>query len=212
MTTIICSHGFGVRADSRGLFTDIAAAFGDCEFKMFDYDDYRPNGDATVRSLPERVKLLQAQIDAVEGEIFLLCHSLGCVVGSMADLSKVDKVVLLAPPEHISSKRFIDWLQSEREGTKLDQGGALVLPRSDGSTTRIPKEFLDSADAANPMDLYQKLADSKPTVVIRALSDELVGLTKVDEMKNAQLIDIDSDHNFTGENRQKLIDALRVIF
>lgn len=76
MATIICSHGFAVRADSMGMFTDVAAAFPEHEFRMFDYYDIAPNGDQIVRSLDEQATLLQQQIDGVPGgKIILLCHS-----------------------------------------------------------------------------------------------------------------------------------------
>jgi hypothetical protein len=35
---VIYSHGFGVRKDDRGLFTDIAATLPSAEHIMFDYN------------------------------------------------------------------------------------------------------------------------------------------------------------------------------
>lgn len=211
MKTIICSHGFGVRADSRGMFTDVSAAFADFDFKLFDYEEVAPNSDTVVRPLPERAKLLQQHVDSAEGEIILLCHSLGCIVAGLVDLAKVSKVILLTPPINITKQRFIDLLGS-RQGSQYNPVGLSILPRTDGTTMYLPKEFFDSVDSVNPMELFQKVADIKSTVIIRATNDKIVGLTNVNEIKKAQHIDIDSDHNFTGDNRQKLIDQLRVLF
>ena len=37
---VVYSHGFGVRKDDRGLFTDIAAALPEAESVMFDYGSW----------------------------------------------------------------------------------------------------------------------------------------------------------------------------
>lgn len=209
MKTIICSHGFGVKADSRGMFTDIAAGLSEYSCRMFDYNDERANGDTHMRSLSEMAAELQGQIDGTDGEIVLLCHSLGCVVAGLADLSRVSKVVLLAPPVRLGRERFAEILKS-RARSVLKPGGISELPRTDGSTTYLPQAFFDSV-AIDPMSLYQKIADSKPTILVRATQDDIIGLTNVDEINNAQLIDLDSDHNFTGQHRQQLIDVLHMI-
>lgn len=210
MKTIICSHGFGVRADSLGMFPEIAAAFPDDDFRMFDYSIVAPNGDTTFRSLPEQGEVLQAQIDATDGEIVLLCHSQGCLIPGFADVSRVSKVILLAPPDSITKETILARLRM-REGSVIIPVGMSKLPRSDGTTSYIPTDYLESVEAVKPLEVYQRISNTKPTVIIRATHDEIIGLTKVDEIKNAEHIDIASDHNFTGDNRQKLIDKLRLV-
>ena len=61
MTTkvIIFLHGFGVKADARGMSPEIATAFPDYESVMFDYNDVLPNGDTVVASLPKQAEKLQ---------------------------------------------------------------------------------------------------------------------------------------------------------
>ncbi len=211
MKTIICSHGFGVRADSMGMFTDVAHALSGYDFTMFDYNDYAANGDSTFLSLSDQAKKLQKKIDdAAAGEIELLCHSQGCLIPSFVDLSRVKKIILLAPPGSIESQNIID-LFKDRVGAAINRDGVSSVPRSDGTTTYFPKEYFDEIDAIQPLVAYRKIADIKPTTIICATKDEMLGVTKVDQLKNAKLIDIDSDHNFTGANRQKLIDVLRTI-
>lgn len=209
--TIICSHGFAVRGDSMGMFTAIAAAFPGDDFWMFDYYDIKPNGDQTIPSLDEQAKILQQHINAApDGEIVLLCHSQGSTVAGLADLSRVSKVIFLAPPVEIDRTSLINRLR-HRKGAKLNPFGTSTVPRSDGTMMTIPVEYMDSIEAHDRLTLYQKVADTVPTIIIRATNDEILGLTAVNNVKNAVHIDIDADHNFTGRNRDTLINALQSI-
>ncbi len=209
--TIVCSHGFAVRADSMGMFTDIAAAFPDYEFRMFDYYDIQPNGDQAVRSLDEQAAILQKQIDDVpEGEIVLLCHSQGSTVAGLVNLSRVSKAILLAPPVEISRASLINRMR-HRKGARLNPRGMSVIPRTNGTTMRIPVEYMDSIEAHDRLTLYRSIAAEVPTTIIRAMDDEILGLTPLEQVEAAALVDIDANHNFTGRGRKLLIDALRGI-
>lgn len=193
------------------MFTDIAVVFPDYDFKMFDYYDYRSNGDHTVRSLDEQAKILQQQIDtAPDGEIVLLCHSQGSTVAGLADLSHVSKIILLAPPIEISRRSLINRMR-HRKGTKLNPYGTSTIPRSNGTTMTIPVEYMDSIEAHDRMSLYKKMANAKPTIIVRATHDETLGLTDFSPLKEVQVIDVEADHNFTGKGRAELIQALRGI-
>lgn len=209
--TVICSHGFAVRADSMGMFTAIAAAFPDYDFEMFDYYDIKPNGDQVLRSLDEQAQILQQHIDtAPEGEIILLCHSQGSTVAGLASLERVSKVVLLAPPVDIDRASLINRLR-HRKSAQLNPFGTSTVPRSDGTLMTIPVEYMDSIEAHDQGTLYQKIANTVPTIIVRATDDEILGLTTANEIQGARHIDIAADHNFTGKNRDKLIDALQSI-
>lgn len=206
--TVICSHGFAVRANSLGLFSDIKATFPGYEFTMFDYYDIKPNGDQVVRPLEEQAELLQQKINtAPDGDIILLCHSQGGTVAGLIDLRRVIKVILLAPPVEFDSDTLLLRLQ-KRRGSKLDRYGMSVVPRSDGTTMYMPSEYLDSLERYDRTMLYQDMADTVPTTIVRAVDDEILGLTAVDKLKNIQLIDIAADHNFTKLARRKLLTAL----
>lgn len=206
--TVICSHGFAVRADSMGMFTDIATAFPGYEFRMFDYYDIKPNGDQIVRPLDEQAEILQQQIDAApEGEVVVLCHSQGSTVAGLADMKRASKVILLAPPVDFDVDRLLARL-ARREGSRIDRQGESVIPRSDGTAMYIPASYLDSIDRDDRMKLYQNIADTKPTVTVRALQDEMLGVTPVDKIRKTTLYSIEADHNFRGESRQRLIDIL----
>lgn len=208
---LIFSHGFGVKADARGMFPDIAAAFPDYESVMFDYNEILPNGDTIVAPLNEQAKKLQEIINDTDAdEIILVCHSQGSIIAGLVSLSKVSKVILLAPPVVASMQRVIDKV-AQRPGAELNLDGISKLPRTDGTTTLLPKEYMASLDAVDPLELYKKVANDKPTVIIRATKDQVLGMTNVNEVGAARLVDILADHDFTGESRKELIKTLEEV-
>lgn len=206
MATIICSHGFGVQADARGMFTEIAEAFPDHTFITFDYNQVNDDGNLLVAPLNEQVQVLQEQLDRYP-ESILLAHSQGCVVAGMADISNVAQVILLAPPDKASPERVERKLaQNPSSETNLD--GISRLPRSDGSITLISRQYIDSLKDLKPLALYKSMAELRPVTIIRATNDQVLGMTNVDELSAVTLIDIDSDHDFHGKARRILIETL----
>lgn len=208
MTKIICSHGFGVDATDRGLFTDIAAAFPDREFTMFDYNELDAGGNMTVRPLPEQVQVLNQYIQEAGEEVVLLCHSLGCVVAAMADLAHVSKLVFLAPPDNLDLQRFVG-IFGKREGTVFNPEGMSSIPRRDGTKTLIGKEFLQSIQLVNVPDIFHKATEECETTIIRADQDEVVGQTDFSGIGRARIISLPGSHNFVAEARQQLIVTLK---
>ena len=119
---IVFSHGFGVRADGRGIFTDIAKAMPDANCITFDFNTFDSEGNTTVTPLDGQVKILQSHIDRTQEGVTLICHSQGCIVASLANLDKIGQVVFLAPPPLISIERFISKF-GKREGSVLNLEG-----------------------------------------------------------------------------------------
>ena len=210
MQTVICSHGFGVKADARGMFTEIEQSFPDSQFVMFDYNSFDTEGSTIVPSLDEQAEKLQEVIDSSPEGSILLCHSQGSIIAGLVNLTKISKVILLAPPVKMSMERIIEKMMN-KPGSVLDLQGVSKLPRSDGSMTYLPKEYIESLQGRNPLEIYETIAREKPTVIVRSLHDEVLGLTNVDEVNNAEVIDIAADHNFTGASRSELIDLLESI-
>lgn len=209
---IVCSHGFGVGADSRGMFPEIEKSLPEYEFTLFDYNEVRGNGDTVVASLDEQAARLQSIIDAIDptDTIILLCHSQGCIIAGLVDLSHIDQVILLAPPVEMSIQRVINKMLS-RPGSEIHPGGMSKLPRTDGTTTYLPSAYLKSVQGRRPLELYQKIANTVPTTIIRATNDEVIGLTNVDTIQNAFHFDIHADHNFSGQHRQALLVAISTV-
>lgn len=207
MATIIFSHGFGVRADARGMFTDIASAFPEHACVMFDYNTVHANGDIEVTSLQDQARRLQQAIDEQTGEVVIIAHSQGCVAAGLVNPEKIRKVLLLAPPVLMSANRVLQKLSS-RAGATISLTEMSRLPRSDGTYTLIPKEYIESVKNVDPMSIYTHLAGAVETVIVRCMNDEVLGLTNVNEVPGAKHVDIDADHNFTGPARTRLIAVL----
>jgi len=210
MQTVICSHGFGVKADARGMFTEIEQSFPKVRFVMFDYNNFDNEGNTTVPALSNQAETLQQVIDDNPKGSILLCHSQGSLVAGMVDLSSISKVMLLAPPVNMSMERIIHKM-ARKPGGVIDLQGISKLPRSDGTVTHLPKDYLESLKNINPISMYAKIAATKPTIVVRSLNDEVLGLTNVNEIAYATVIDIEADHNFTGSSRKKLVGLLSSI-
>ena len=206
MTKVICSHGFGVDKTDRGLFIDIAADFPDDKFEMFDYNIMESNGDMTVRTLEEQAEILNKHL-ANAKDVTLLCHSQGCVIASLSSLENVTKVIFLAPPDNLDLERFVE-VFSVRPETKFDPTGTSVFVRSDGTKTYIGSDFIQSVQDQHVAENYQKLASQVPLTILRSLNDEVVGETSFKWLDKSHIIDMDANHNFNGESRQKLIEKL----
>ncbi len=210
MKTIICSHGFGVKADSRGMFTEIANKFPGYTFKMFDYNEILSNGDVVVADIDTQAQKLQSVIDEAEGEIVMLCHSQGCIIAGLVDVTKVSEAILLAPPVLMSMQRVVEKLQN-RPGSEINLDGVSKLRRTDGTTTHVPREYIQSLQNRDPIALYETLSQKIPVIIVRAAKDHVLGDTDLSQVSNAQKIDIDSDHDFTGSARAELTTILRKI-
>lgn len=201
---IIFAHGFGVRADGRGIFTDIAHAMPEINCITFDFNTLDSDGNTTVTPLDRQVKILQSHIDQAEEGATLICHSQGCIVASLANLDKVGQVIFLAPPAEISIERFMKKF-GRREGSVMNLDGLSSIPRSDGSTTYIPKEYVDSIKSIDVPSLYKKVAQNHKLTIVRATKDNILDETNFDYLENVKTIDIKADHDFTGEARGVLV-------
>lgn len=209
MKTVICSHGFGVGADSRGMFPEIATAFPELKFVMFDYNSFDEHHNATVSSLASQAEKLNAQIAAASEPATLLCHSQGCIVASLADVSRIERLIFLAPPDTLNVERFMRMFAS-REGAVYDPDGISSIPRSDGTTTYLGKDYMESVTNTDVQRLFQAVASTKPVTIVRAAGDDTVDQTAFPDVP-AKVITIPGDHNFSGAARQGLIETLKIL-
>lgn len=205
---IVFAHGFGVRADGRGIFTDIAKAMPEENCVTFDFNTFDSEGNTTVTPLNGQVEILQSHIDQVQEGATLICHSQGCIVAGLANLDKVGQVIFLTPPPEISVERFMQKF-GRREGSVLNLDGLSSIPRSDGSTTYIPKEYIDSIKSIDVPSLYKKVVQNHKLTIVRATKDNILGETNFDYLENVEIIDIAADHDFTGESRNELVDSIK---
>ena len=211
---IIYSHGFGVEKDDRGLFTDITKALPDAEHEMFDYNVVdKSNSRLIVSSLREQSKKFIEVFNKIKTEnpeaiIDLICHSQGCLVVAIANLAGTRKTLFLAPPDNSDVDRFKAIF--DRPGAEINFEGQSSLPRKDGSTTLVPKEYWNSLKPLNVLKLYDMFSQNTNLTIIESDEDEVVGLTdftKTDE--GIKLEHLKADHNFTGDARRQLINVIQ---
>ena len=129
---VVFSHGFGVKCDSRGLFTDIASSlpthFG---YILFDYnkiENLSGREHVHLRSYSEQVQILGSVLGIAKGKsstVYLVGHSMGSVTISLLKDADVHKVILLAPPlSTTSGRRYF----SEYPGAHRDNNNILNHP------------------------------------------------------------------------------------
>jgi len=213
---IIYSHGFDVQKDARGMFTDIANALPNVQHIMFDYNEIdEANNTLTAVSLEKQAEKLTEIYEKTISEnpnatIDLICHSQGCTATGLAKLN-ARKTILLAPKmnnTHGSLRRLVE----TRPGT-TEKNGVTYWPRRDGSTTIIDQDYWQSYDnLKNTDELYNKLASITKLSIVVATQDEVLGKVDCSNIdKNISIIEIDSDHDFNGEARQKMIEIVKEI-
>jgi len=191
------------------MFPEIAAAFPQFRFVMFDYNSFDEAGNATVSSLKKQADILNQEIAQVPEPITLLCHSQGCIVASLAELDRVEKLIFLAPPDVLDIKHFKDIFAS-REGSAFNTNGTSSIPRSDGTITYLGKDYLDSVAHIDVQALFKNVVARKPVTIVQAADDDIVGQTDFPAVV-ARIITIPGDHNFTGNAREGLIKTLKTL-
>lgn len=212
---VLYSHGFGVKKDDRGLFTDIASSLDGFQHVMFDYNQINEqNNTLTVTPLHEQAEILKSQYDTLrnkypEAIIDLVCHSQGCVVAGLAELGGVRKTILLAPPTRFLGSEAKLKQMSERESTVIENG-VVSYPRRDGSTTIIKQDYWQSRDKiSDPIALYNHLSQETEVTVIEALSDEVLGESDYSALSDKVLhVQQEANHDFTNEARSVLLNNI----
>lgn len=209
---IVYSHGFGVRKDDRGLFTDIANAIPEAEHAMFDYNqtDEQTN-TLTVSPLQEQVQKLKEQLSKIDSDakVDIVAHSQGCVVVALAKPQNVRQILCLAPPDNVDTERLINFF-GNRDGSVIDLNGQSRIPRRDGSTTVIPAAYWQSLKGLDVIRLYNRLPDLAKVKFLIANDDEVLGMTNFDKTdERIELIQLDGNHDFTDNARQYLVDYVR---
>jgi hypothetical protein len=204
---IICSHGFGVAWDDRGLFPDAAALVNDAKVVMFDYNVINEvQNTITIAPFDDQVKKLEKIINETkaahpQATIDLLCHSQGCLIAALLKPDGIRKTIFLAPPYSLDAERTISQF-TERPGTKIDRRGVSLLERLDGTTTIVPKEFWDGMANKDCAALYNNFAECTELEIVNASQDEVLGNINLTGLSpKIKIINIDGSHNFGGAAR-----------
>jgi pimeloyl-ACP methyl ester carboxylesterase len=213
---VVFSHGFGVRSDARGLFTDIVTALPKgWGYVLFDYDTF---DDVTKRQqivgFQKRLDILSAVLQWAETQndvekVHVVGHSIGALTIASLAPEKVSSLVLLAPPLSLGSRfvaRFI-----KRPGA-AHEADTWTIPRSDGTYTIIKDDSLAQLMNADAEGELSKLALFRPYTIILAGDDEVLpdeDYTALITMPSVNMFGIDkADHDFTGAARSDLVNTV----
>lgn len=214
---VVFSHGFGVRKDSRGLFTDIAEAFYDSECVLFDYSEFDEAEQAVViRPLSEQVSILRRKLADIMSmypgdDIDLVAHSQGAVVAAMLAPVGIMRFVFIAPPLTLPRERTIERAK-QNSGTVIDINGVSRLVGRSGNVVLVPALYWKEREEVNPLQLYNDLVADNDVTVVLADQDEILKESSPDTLAGAiDVIHLPGDHNFTGEARRGLVEAVKNI-
>lgn len=210
---IIFSHGFGVKKDDRGLFSDIAHSLKDITPIMFDYNDIDDEkNQITVKAFSKQAEILKEKINSLKADnpeaiVDIICHSQGSIIAALVQPAGIRKIILIAPPSDASVERMIEAFKS-RSGTEINLSGISKLSRRDGSVTIILPEYWEGRKNVQPLELYKQLAELTELTIINAKQDDVLGVNSFSDLDNVEIINIDGDHNFSGDDRKKLLEVV----
>jgi len=212
---IIFSHGFGVKWDSKGMFTDIAEKIDGFDFIFFDYIKSDKSGNTYMRSIEEQILIYKKALDLAQEnnyeEINVISHSFGAVVPLKFNSPLINRFIMIAPPTGVNKEEQLRMLK-QKPGSVIDLNNYSSIPRSDGTTTYIHYTFYDSIVDLN---MFKMMNDnlSKQKSIITAIEDEIVSndYTNSNLDSNIRMINIHGDHNFRNDFRIRLIDTIKAL-
>lgn len=210
---VVFSHGFGVRRDARGMFTDICAGLPEgYGYVLFDFDvvDATTNTQRVI-GFKARAEILEAVIawarqqNAVE-QLHIVGHSIGTLTLAELAPDNIGAMILLAPPLSLGlefAERYI-----KRPGAE-HTGHTWTFPRTDGTTTVVDDEPLADLVSIDAEGELTKLGMFRPYTIIIASADEVLldeDYTELIVMPNITMLGVDqANHDFNGDARPKLV-------
>ncbi len=209
---VIFSHGFGVQRDSRGMFSQLAAALPeDFGYILFDYNEISGT-DVKVEPYSRQIQkldLITKFAREKSSEVYLIGHSMGCITACILGF-KYDRTVFLAPPVHR--------LKPAKQGNRWEgypgahwQDDILIVPRRDGTTTHMPKAFFEEARDISAFEQIVLYSQINPITIIEALQEDILADTvnyRDLPKANIELLAIPGDHNFSGPDRVNSVELV----
>jgi predicted esterase YcpF (UPF0227 family) len=219
---VIFSHGFGVKKDDRGLLSGeygIAEELSkyNIDTILFDYNDVNEiENTLTVHKLSEQAEMLNNVIKKVclenkDAIIDIIGHSQGCLAVALAKPIGIRKIIFLAPSLDKDIEHTINIFKG-RPGTEINLSGISKLARNDGTTTLVPALFWGEIKQFDPIFLYNELSYKTDLIIINAKQDEIHDNSNTQELdKKIKILEIDGNHQFSGEARPELINQIKEI-
>lgn len=208
---IILVHGFGVKSDSRGLFTEIEDALKN-DFLVIRPDFADMQGDfIKVIPISEQVKRFRCVMSHVKNryktaKLIFIGHSQGCIVTAKAR-PKNSLIFLLAPPIKEVFWNFVNSDGWKRKNSSLNMQGESRLTRSDGTLTLVNSDFWTDFKMIDATKEYLELGKSNNVYLVMAGEDHVLGKQVLpDDMKGFSIDK--ANHDFKGKSRSDLINKL----
>jgi len=208
---VVFSHGFGVRRDARGMFTDIVDNLSDgFGFVLFEYN--LPEGDKLrLTSLSDQVARLKQVIAWTRQQpgaesISIIAHSKGCTVTALAQPDNVGSVIMLTPPLHVGSGTMV--MFTTRPGA-VREGDTWSIPRSDGTTSLVDQAVFEEMSTVDGEKAVVDYAHLQSLHIVTAGDDRILpnqDYSRVAACPGATLDTIpNASHDFAGDARRPLI-------
>lgn len=210
-TVLVLIHGFGTNLHERGLFDDLSAEL-QTRFPSLAIVRFSWSGFGKSEGNQEETTLQKVSDDfgAVLSRVFedklkfssvvVAGFSMGNIVISnvLASLDyKVDKVINISPADFNSGAQgFQKWLS--HRGSRLEDD-ILVIPRTDGTVTRIHRRFWDTMDAIGYRGCIEKVLSRFPSTLIRATDDQVVDNSEFKSLNFSKVIELSGGHNFSSQ-------------
>lgn len=207
-TAVILVHGFGVKRDSRGMFTDIEAQIRNTMLSVRgEFSDVQQD---KTRAIPfsAQAKRLQT-ITAFTMQkynpknIVYIGHSQGNFVIAEAKPNN-SQAFLLAPP--IGYEKFVKTPGWSKPGSHFDPQAQSRLVRSD-LTVEVAPEFWREFERVNPNSLYLELAKNNQVEIITAEEDKELGSQEL-PTEIPRIVIPKANHDFKDASRSELIQAI----
>lgn len=208
MKYVVFSHGYGVKKDSKGLFSAIAQALPR-GFTPIMFDYYEISGDnMKVRPPSVMSSMFREKCSGVKSdELILIGHSMGCSILAMSGV-KAAKAILIAPPSTMTSKiGYRNRILSHHPDAK-ELNGSIHIPRKNGGIFEITPEWVNEMETLTHGDCILELVERTKTCCIFGSGDEQTPIPNREHplwKSGARIIEIPGDHNFTGAYRQKAV-------
>jgi pimeloyl-ACP methyl ester carboxylesterase len=210
-TAVIMVHGFGVKRDSRRLFTDVENVISDKVLSVrAEFSDVLTNGTETLpfSVQAERLKVVLEYVKKRFGnkKIVLVGHSQGNLVIAAAKPAGVS-VFLLAPPAEF--EKFTQSAGWKKPDSHLDISGTSILSRSD-LQIEVGPEFWAEFISTDPSRAYSELAaDNQVEFIVPGNDAELGSDNLPTEITHTQIPS--ASHDFGGSSRELLIKELKAL-
>ena len=212
---IVYVHGFGVKYDSKGLFSGLANILASKGHRsvLFDLTDYDEDDNIHLVPLGQQVDRLSrvvSQIREPDLDLVILAHSLGCLVTAHYLLNhqpNAARVFLLDPATHNQIGPSMKAGYRRRPNVKPTTAG-LEMTRDSGRLTSIGHDYFHDL-SFETADLYHRLVGVyKDHLTVVWAGEGKHSLQKRVNFDGAEELVVDgADHNF-NDCHQALADLL----